>query len=171
MTATSNADTNTSTAGAAGAASTISRDDIQNLFESMKNSLDSRVSAIENTLNSLNTRFSQVEAVADVGTPEAQARGIVTDSHKWGANEKRSYDEYQDLALAAARRSQDRYDALMSDARHNINAIQKLVIDRLANANNNDEMATDRKWNVNETDALAAALDAAIARAIGKDVK
>lgn len=131
-------------------ASVLNRDDIQNIFESLMNSLTTRVSSIENTLNSLNTRFSQVESVADVGGPEAQSRGVVDASHAWGANMKRTYDEYQELALVAARRSQDHYDATMTQARMHVQDVQKLVVDRLANANNNDELAVDRKWNPDE---------------------
>lgn len=171
---TADAKTAVDNAGAAGAASTISRDDIQNIMESMlnsfKNSLDTRFASLESQMSTVKQAAidSQVqqEHVIDVGADEAQARAVVSDGHSHERNRKRSEDAYQDLDLVNARQNRVHFDNLISDARTNVNAIQKLIIDRLANANNNDELAVDRKWNVNETDALASALDAAVARVI-----
>lgn len=129
--------------------------------------------------------FQQTENVIDVGADEATMRAIVNDGHKWGANEKRTFDEYQDLGLVNARRSQDRYDDLQADVsilrknaiKHFAN-VDEIAVSRLSNGVNNDELAVDRKWNVDEQvfaveailrsdiykEALAAAVAASVAQ-------
>ena len=118
----------------------------------------------------------------DVGADEAQSRGIVGDSHNWAQNAKRTYDEYQDLALTAARRSQERFDDTMADvsilrknAIKHFSNLDEITLSRLSNGVNNDELAVDRKWNVDEqgyvveailrSDVYKEALAAAVAQA------
>jgi hypothetical protein len=132
--------------------------------------------------------FQQTENVIDVGADESTMRAVVNDGHKWGANEKRAYDEYQELSLSAARRSQDRYDDVQADIsmlrknaiKHFAN-VDEVSLSRLANGVNNDELAVDRKWNVDEQvfaveailrgDVYKEALAAAIAAAVSKETQ
>jgi hypothetical protein len=145
-------------AGAGTAASTVSRDDIQNIFEAFKNSMD--------------TRFAQLEAVADIGGPEAQTRGVVEDSHKWSANNKRTFDIYQNLELEHLHanaeyrnRSRDHYDMLQGDNRSHINNLRKIELELLQNGNTAAKIGDNRMWTV-DTDALEAAAAVAVAKAI-----
>ena len=145
-------------AGAGTAASVVSRDDIQNIMESFKNSLDSR--------------FAQLEEVADIGGPEAQTRGVVGDSHAWENNRKRTYDAYQGLELEQLHanaeyrnRSRDHYDMLQGDNRAHINNLRKIELELLQNGNTAAKIGDNRLWTV-DTDALEAAAAVAVAKAI-----
>ena len=124
----------------------------------------------------------------DVGADEAQSRGIVGDSHNWAQNAKRTYDEYQDVSLAEARRSQERFDDMMADvsilrknAIKHFSNLDEITLSRLSNGVNNDELAVDRKWNVDEqgyvveailrSDVYKEALAAAVATVASKASK
>ena len=170
MTDNARADSEAATTGATASAGNISVEDI--------------VTAIKSALSTAmsDRSFQQTENVIDVGVDEATMRAVVNDGHKWGANEKRTYDEYQDLGLTAARRSQDRYDDLQADVsilrknaiKHFAN-VDEVAVSRLSNGVNNDELAVDRKWNVDEqvygveailrADIYKEALAAAVAKA------
>jgi hypothetical protein len=172
--ATSAAQTDVSNAGAAGSASTISRDDIQNIFESMKNSLDTRFANLESQMSTLKQATTdtqtQTEHVIDVGADEAQMRGIVNDSHKWSSNDKRTYDEYQSLSLTDARqkqeyasRSRDHYDMLQGDNRAHIANLRKIELELLQNGNTAAKIGDNRMWTT-DTEALEATVAAVIAK-------
>ena len=81
----------------------------------------------------------------------------------WFANIKRTYDEFQDISLIAARRSQIDFDGIRNVS---LQALQNAVetanmIGKQAVAHR--DIAIDREWNVNETDAFATVLAAKIA--------
>ena len=131
----------------------------------------------------------------DVNTPEAYKASVFNDYRAWNANNKRMYDEYQDLALSAARRSQDRFDAAMNNMQVQLNEIHKLALTDLANATSwangenqrtvrHGDVAADRMWNIDEVaalfkemitedqparDALAAAIVDSIAKQTGSN--
>jgi len=74
----------------------------------------------------------------------------------WGANVKRTYDEFQDVSLTAARRSQVEYDAVRNVS---LQALQNAVetanmIGKQAVAHR--DLAIDREWNVDEVSTLTA---------------
>jgi BMFP domain-containing protein YqiC len=84
-------------------------------------------------------------------------------------NGKRTYDEFQDISLAAARRSQNDYDEVRAYSRL---ALQNAVnnADLLAKqAIAHRDIAIDREWNVNETDAYATVLAAKIAQELNDE--
>lgn len=94
--------------------------------------------------------------------PNAGEREFETGKDEaWFANIKRTYDEYQDLALTAARRSQDAYDTLISRAQTHFDDIAAITKQHMQNAVSNanevakqslrhESLATDRQWNVDE---------------------
>lgn len=102
----------------------------------------------------------------------------------WDANVKRTYDEYQDVALSAARRSQEHYDQLFEQQQTRLAELNQLSTQALQNsvetanmvakqAVRHSDMAIDRQWNVDEVAHLVArglvsmdALVAAVAKAI-----
>ena len=146
----SNAATNADTvaAAAAGAAagataaanSTVSRDDVENMNRA--------VTSTDNTI--------------DVGEAEATKRAVVADGHNWEANRKRTYDEYQDLALTDARqkseyssRSRDHYDMMMGDNRSHVNNLRKIELELLQNGNTAAKIGDNRMWTM-DTEALEA---------------
>ena len=173
MTAEADANSQASTSGAQAGVGNVNVSDITNAIKD----------ALANVFS--DRSFQQTENVIDVGADEATMRAIVNDGHKWGANEKRTFDEYQDLGLVSARRSQDRYDDLQADIsilrknaiKHFAN-VDEIAVSRLSNGVNNDELAVDRKWNVDEQvfaveailrsdiykEALAAAVAASVAQ-------
>jgi len=74
----------------------------------------------------------------------------------WAANLKRTYDEFQDVSLVAARRSQVEYDAVRNVS---LQALQNAVetanmIGKQAVAHR--DLAIDREWNVDEVSTLTA---------------
>ena len=74
----------------------------------------------------------------------------------WAANLKRTYDEFQDVSLTAARRSQVEYDAVRNVS---LQALQNAVetanmIGKQAVAHR--DLAIDREWNVDEVSTLTA---------------
>lgn len=74
----------------------------------------------------------------------------------WAANVKRTYDEFQDVALVAARRSQQDFDAIRNVS---LQALQNAVetanmIGKQAVAHR--DIAIDREWNVDEVSTLTA---------------
>ena len=74
----------------------------------------------------------------------------------WGANVKRTYDEFQDESLVAARRSQQEFDAIRNVS---LQALQNAVetanmIGKQAVAHR--DIAIDREWNVDEVSTLTA---------------
>ena len=86
--------------------------------------------------------------------------------HMLGLNMKRTYDEYQDIALTAARRSQTGYDQVQAVS---LQALQNAV--ESANmtskqAVRHGDLAIDRQWNLDEVATLAAAVGSAVAKAL-----
>ncbi len=63
------------------------------------------------------------EGAENVGHGEDIYEGQ-TQERSWDANVKRTYDEYQDIALTAARRSQTQFDAISNIA---VQALQNAV--------------------------------------------
>lgn len=84
----------------------------------------------------------------------------------WAANLKRTYDEFQDVSLIAARRSQTHYDQVSNVSLQALqNAVESAnMLSKQAIAHR--DIAIDREWNVNETDAYATILAAKIAEAL-----
>lgn len=74
----------------------------------------------------------------------------------WAANLKRTYDEFQDISLTAARRSQQDFDEVRSYARlalgNAVNNADMLAKQAIAHR----DIATDRTWNVDEVSTLTA---------------
>ena len=74
----------------------------------------------------------------------------------WAGNFKRTYDEFQDISLVAARRSQVDYDKVQNVA---LQALQNAVVttDMVAKqAVEHRALAIDRQWNVDEVSTLTA---------------
>lgn len=82
-------------------------------------------------------------------------------------NMKRTYEEYQDIALTAARRSQDRSDELHQQALRHADDLHAVSVQNMTNANTthdllaksairNMDLATDRMWNFDEVSHAAA---------------
>lgn len=101
------------------------------------------------------------EAARAVGA-ETSAATIATEIgpaglyRAWGSNVKRTYDEFQDISLVAARRSQQEYDAVKNVS---LQALQNAVetanlIGKQAVAHR--DIAIDREWNVDEVSTLTA---------------
>jgi len=67
----------------------------------------------------------------------------------WFGNIKRTYDEYQDLQLTAARRSQNHYDALMAQSMRHMEELHQ-------DARRRTDLAVDRQWNIDEQGYTAA---------------
>ena len=87
----------------------------------------------------------------------------------WAGNFKRTYDEFQDISLVSARRSQNDYDEVRAYSRL---ALQNAVnnADNLAKqAIAHRDIAIDREWNVNETDAYATILASRVAEILKQD--
>jgi hypothetical protein len=142
MTTDATSETTASTAGANAGASTISRDDIQNI--------------VDQVTSNMKNVFTQTEQVADIGSPEAQARGVVTDSSLAALNGKRTYDEMQDISLARARSVQAHFDDLMADiSLHRKNVINQFQ-QNARGSHNDQNVAVDRTWNVDEVSGLVA---------------
>jgi hypothetical protein len=83
------------------------------------------------------------------------------------SNVKRTFDEYQDLSLTAARANQTYIQKVLSDAQQSDNERQKIANLALSNAVTNSDaiakqmirhadLAIDRQWNVDEVSALTA---------------
>ena len=128
-------------AGATAAAnSTVSRDDVENMNRA--------VTSTDNTV--------------DVGEAEATKRAVVADGHNWEANRKRTFDEYQDIALTQARqnqefaqRSRDHYDQQMMDNRAHVANVRKIELELLQNGNTAAKMGDNRMWTM-DTEAMEA---------------
>jgi len=88
------------------------------------------------------------------------------------ANMKRTYDEYQDIALASARRSQSNYDSIMAQSLRHMEELHQ-------DARRHGDLAHDRQWNIDEQGytaqkiiaamqdpAIIAAMAAAVAKAM-----
>ena len=108
----------------------------------------------------------------DIGADEAQSRAVVNDSHKWSANDKRTYDAYQDLELSQARmnqewsqRSRDHYDAMMSDTRGHIANLRKVELELLQNGNTAAKIGDNRMWTM-DTEVLEAVAAVVAAKVI-----
>lgn len=95
----------------------------------------------------------------------------------WKANIKRTYDEYQDVALGLTREMNAHINKVMSDAQTLTNQIQQNAIESAnmvaKQAIRHADIAIDRQWNVDEVAQLVAktpvfldAIAAAVAQAI-----
>jgi hypothetical protein len=74
----------------------------------------------------------------------------------WAGNFKRTYDEFQDISLVAARRSQVHFDEI---SHLSVQALQNAVTtsDMIAKqAVEHRALASDRQWNVDEVSTLTA---------------
>jgi len=113
-----------------------------------------------------------------------------TQERSWDANVKRTYDEEQEISLAASKRSQRELDADGEQRRRHVEEIHNVTLQLLQNAVEtanlvskqavrHAELAIDRQWNIDEVshlaagsvvsvDALLAALAAAVAAEINK---
>lgn len=85
----------------------------------------------------------------------------------WFANVKRTYDEYQDIALTIARDLHTHVTKVLSDAQQHDNTKQTIAEQALQNAVETSNMvgkqavrhgdiAIDRQWNVDEVSTLTA---------------
>jgi len=106
-----------------------------------------------------------IDASRTAGSQEvgAEREFEIGKDEAWFANIKRTYDEFQDLALVAARRSQLDFDSIRNVS---LQLLQNAVTtsDMIAKqAIAHRDIAIDREWNVNETDAYATILAAKIA--------
>jgi hypothetical protein len=84
----------------------------------------------------------------------------------WAANVKRAYDEYQDVGLVSARRSQQNFDSINAVS---LQALQNAVTtaDMVAKAAvKHSEFATDRIWA--GTDVSQGAQEGAILRGLAR---
>lgn len=97
----------------------------------------------------------------------------------WFANIKRTYDEFMDISLVAARRSQQEFDKLnnislqaLQNAVETANMVSKQAV-------RHSDLAIDRQWNVDEVaalvaksaifqDAIAGAVAAAVAQVLSE---
>jgi hypothetical protein len=104
--------------------------------------------AVRSVLDMSRTATSQevgAEREFEIGKDEA-----------WFANVKRTYDEFQDISLTAARRSQTDFDGIRNVS---LQALQNAVetanmIGKQAVAHR--DIAIDREWNVDEVSTLVA---------------
>ena len=108
----------------------------------------------------------------DIGADEAQSRGVVKDSHEWAANAKRTYDEYQDLALTRARmeqewaqRSRDNYDRMTADLQAHTLNVRKVELELLQNGNTAAKIGDNRMWTM-DTEALEAVVATVVAKVL-----
>lgn len=118
----------------------------------------------------------------DINTPEAYKEGLVNETRSWNHNLKWLADRYgdfdavrardhHDLAIDRARRSMDRFDALMGDCRdranelfsrrdelHRRGMVEYSNLQSQSNGENqrtvrHSDIAIDRIWNVDEVAA------------------
>lgn len=94
----------------------------------------------------------------------------------WAANFKRTYDEFQDISLVAARRSQSDFDGIRNVSLQALqNAVESAnMLGKQAIAHR--DIAIDREWNIDEvaglvaamgrTDVFKEAIEAAVARSV-----
>jgi len=90
-----------------------------------------------------------------------------TQERSWDANVKRTYDEFQDISLVAARRSQGHHDELsqlsvqaLQNAIETANQVGKNAMTVMhkddLQATRHGDLSIDRQWNLDEVSALAA---------------
>lgn len=90
-------------------------------------------------------------------------------STAWAANWKRTYDEYQDVALSTIRQGQRYAEKVLSDAQTFDNQRQNIATQALVNAVETANMvgkqavrhgdvAIDRQWNVDEQNTAVASI-------------
>jgi len=102
-----------------------------------------------------------------VHIPEGEREFEIGKDEAWFANVKRTYDEYQSLAVDLARKLNLHFDKLVSDAQSHDNVKQTIAEQALQNAVETANMvskqavrhgdiAIDRQWNVDEVSALTA---------------
>lgn len=111
-----------------------------------------------------------------------------TQERSWDANVKRTYDEFQDISLTAARRSQVNFDSLQQYLAGKGAELDKVSLQALQNAVEtanmtakqavrHGDLAIDRQWNLDEVahiaggsvvniTAIAAAVAAAVVAAL-----
>jgi len=119
--------------------------------------------------------LAKMSAIADRIEKAVGEKKMETGIHgdAWPANVKRTYEEYQDISLTSARRSQDNYDKVQGVA---LQALQNAV--ETANmvgkaAVRQQDIATDNQWNPvqqgagDTLTARAVSLDDASLKAIG----
>lgn len=72
----------------------------------------------------------------------------------WKANVKRTYDEYQDLALNHARNAEDHANRMRTVSENAIVALQEHQADLRAQKIRHNDFSMDRQWNVDEVARL-----------------
>jgi hypothetical protein len=128
---------------------------------------------------------AQTERSFETGTDEF----FKAHSELTAANEKRTFDAYQDLDLLRARRDQEQHDIVLSQEREHLAEFHKLSILALTNcidtsnlvnkqAAAHRDIAIDREWNVDEqgytaaeilrSDTFKSGLEATVVAAIAK---
>ncbi len=91
-----------------------------------------------------------------------------TQERSWDANVKRTYDEYQDVALSAARRSQEHYDQLVQQQQTRFAELNQLSTQAIQNAVEtanmvakqavrHGDLSIDKQWNLEPSEAAAQA--------------
>ena len=155
-----------------------------------------RASGAESTrqvIDATRTAGSQeigAEREFETGKDEMHAETIGDLINNWISNRKRTYDEYQDVGLGAARMSLRIGERIATDSLDHAARLRVIAERQLNNAATHDvdlnrqhlahrDIATDRTWNVDEVsnltaktgvqqDAIAAAVAAAVVAALAE---
>lgn len=101
----------------------------------------------------------------EIGKDEVHAETMADLANSWIANRKRTYDEYQDVGLAAARLAQRVADRTAAQSLDHAARLQVIAERSLNNAATHDadlnamkirhnDIAIDRQWNVDEVARL-----------------
>jgi hypothetical protein len=101
--------------------------------------------------------FTRAE-LADIGGSEAHERGVVENSGLLFSNNKRTYDEYQEVSLESIKRNRSYIDKTLSDAQSYDNQARNIANQALQNAVETANMvgkqavrhgdiAIDGQWN------------------------
>lgn len=103
----------------------------------------------------------------ETGKDEAWSNAMLTDKGILFSNQKRTYDEYQDVSLDRKTENQRQKQLSYDRAQSHYDDVQSLFKQHMQNSVENaniaakqllraGELAIDRQWNVNETDNLTA---------------
>lgn len=144
----------------------------QQIGEQIGQTVSQSIQKLLQTLGVATTGTSYQRAVEDIGETEVTAKELIKESGLRFSNEKRTYDEYQNVSLDAIGKNRGHFDKLVSDAQshhaeldnalslavvnavENMNMIAKNVIESAnmvaKQAVRHGDIAIDRQWNVDE---------------------
>lgn len=144
----------------------------QQIGEQIGQTVSQSIQKLLQTLGVATTGTSYQRAVEDVGGTEGIESDLVTNRGILFSNNKRTYDEYQDVSLESTRRNRVHFDKLVSDAQSHhgeldnaaslavMNAVQAMnmiAVNAIESGNmtakqaiRHADIAIDRQWNVDE---------------------